>query len=209
MARNYAVLIGDIVLSRTLDNRGAVQRKLAALCAEINKERKAFKLTSPMTITLGDEFQAVFADTTKLWECIFRTEAAMAPVEIRFAIGLGPIDTDIKRDSALGMDGPAFYAARAAMEKLKSGNTRYRVEGLSWDEYLNEVLVLISYNRTKWRKPRVVVLANLLQGKTIKEICKLVRNTEQAVYRNIRDGALDTMLTLLSGIAERMNKALR
>src|SRR5688500_17029360 len=105
----YAALIGDFVQSKSLENRGEVQRTFAGVCANLNTERKELGLVSPLTITLGDEFQAVFGDVVRLWECILRIEAAMEPVAIRFAVGLGTISTDIQHDTALGMDGPAFY----------------------------------------------------------------------------------------------------
>jgi hypothetical protein len=206
----YAVLIGDFVQSRHLPNRGEVQRNFTAVCAELNKERHTLGLVSPLTITLGDEFQAVFGNVSRLWECIVRIEAAMEPVAIRFAVGLGIITTDIQHDTALGMDGPAFHAARAAMEHLKKGDARYRLGDLGEDEtFINSALELIAHNRVKWRTPRVVTLANILQGKTVKEISQVTRSTEQAVYRNIRDGELDAIISILSSITAKMARVLK
>lgn len=205
----YAALIGDFIQSRNLANRSEVQRAFAAVCAALNKERDRLGLASPLTITLGDEFQALFADAGRLWECILRIEAAMEPAAIRFAVGLGIISTDIQRDTALGMDGPAFHAARAAMEQLKKGDARYRLGGLGQDEtFINAALELIAHNRTKWRAPRVITLANILQGKTVKEISQVTGSTEQAVYRNIRDGELDAIISMFAGITAKMTQAL-
>lgn len=205
----YTALIGDVVQSRAVENRREVQRRFAAVCAELNTEGARLGLVAPFTVTLGDEFQAVFANAERLWECIFRMEAALAPVGIRFAIGVGEISTDIQRDTALGMDGPAFHHARAAMDVLKKQDTRYRVGGLGEEgDFINATLALIAYNRVKWRAPRVLTLASLLQGKTVKEICLLTHSSEQAVYRNIRDGALETVVTLLAGIARQLQQAL-
>lgn len=206
----YAALIGDFVQSRNLDNRREVQRGFASVCAELNKERDRLGLVSPLTITLGDEFQAVFGNVGRLWECIVRIEAAMEPAAIRFAVGLGIISTDIQRDTALGMDGPAFHAARAAMEQLKKGDARYRLGGLIKDEvFINSALELIAHNREKWRTPRVVTLANILQGKTVKEISQVTGSTEQAVYRNIRDGELDAIISMFSSITDKMTQVLQ
>ena len=205
----YAALIGDFVQSKSIENRGEVQRSFAAVCADLNKEREGLGLVSPLTITLGDEFQGVFGNVARLWECVLRIEAAMEPVAIRFAVGLGTISTDIQHDTALGMDGPAFYVARAAMEQLKKGDARYRLGGLGDEEaFINAALELIAHNREKWRTPRVVTLANILQGKTVKEISQVTRSTEQAVYRNIRDGELDAIISMLAGITESMIRRL-
>jgi hypothetical protein len=205
----YAALIGDFIQSRTLANRSEVQRRLAAVCAELNTERDRLGLVSPLTITLGDEFQAVFGAADRLWECALRIEAAMEPVAIRFAMGLGIISTDIQHDTALGMDGPAFHRARAAMEQLKKTDARYRLSGLGHDEvFINAALELIAHNRQKWRAPRVITLANILQGKTVKEISQVTQSTEQAVYRNIRDGELDAIISIFASIAAKMTQVL-
>lgn len=205
----YIVLIGDLVQSRSVPNRRAVQKKFTAACAKLNSEAEALGLVSPLTITLGDEFQAVFKNSAKLWDCIFRLEAAMAPIEIRFAVGVGEITTAVRRDTAIGMDGPAFYVARSAIEYLKSSGDRYRVSGIGQDEdFLNAVLEMLSRNRKKWRPSRMLTLASLLQGKGIGEICKLTKTTEQAVYRNIRDGALDTVRRLIEGISARIDRTI-
>lgn len=210
MAKQYLVLIGDIVHSRNVNDRNALQRKFSAACARLNAEAERLGLVSPLTITLGDEFQAVFKTSTRLWECILRLEAAMAPLEIRFAVGVGTITTAIRNDSAIGMDGPAFYATRAAMDQLRKAGGRYHLAGLLADEvFINAVLALLGRNRMKWRASRVLILASLLQGKTVSEISKLTKTSEQAVYRNIRDGALDTILALLAGITERINSVMK
>ena len=207
MAKQYLVLIGDIVHSRSVSDRNAAQRKFSSACAKLNIEAERLGLVSPLTITLGDEFQAVFKNSARLWECILRLEAAMAPLEMRFAVGVGAISTSLKRDSALGMDGPAFYAARAGIEQLKKTGGRYRIAGLGQDElFINAVLELLGRNRMKWRASRVLILASLLQGKNVSEISKLTKTSEQAVYRNIRDGALGTIFNLLTGISERMDR---
>lgn len=210
MAKQYLVLIGDIVHSRNVNDRNAVQRKFSSACARLNVEAEQLSLASPLTITLGDEFQAVFKNSARLWECILRLEAVMAPLEIRFAVGVGAISTPLKSDSAMGMDGPAFYAARAAMEQLKKMGGRYRIAGLADNEvFINAVLDLLGRNRMKWRASRVLILASLLQGKNASEISKLTKTSEQAVYRNIRDGALGTIFNLLTGITERINNVMK
>jgi hypothetical protein len=96
------------------------------------------------------------------------------------------------------------------MEQLKKGDARYRLAGLGDDEdFINAALELIAHNRTKWRTPRVITLANILQGKTVKEISQVTGNTEQAIYRNIRDGELDAIINMLAGITRRMTLILQ
>ena len=60
------VLIADIVESRSIPNRAVYQRKLQELLHTINS-RSRQNLLSPYTITVGDEFQALYRNTYGLF----------------------------------------------------------------------------------------------------------------------------------------------
>ena len=55
MAR-YIVLIGDLIGSRKIRNRGEIQERLRDVLAQLN-ERYSSMLASRLMLTLGDEFQ--------------------------------------------------------------------------------------------------------------------------------------------------------
>src|SRR5438270_579082 len=111
-------IIGDIVDSKDIARRDAFQRKLAKALTARGKEKKS-GLVSPYTITLGDEFQAVYRSAHHLWTDIITLLGDIHPVQARFAIGVGELTTRINHRQALGMDGPAFHRARAAITELK------------------------------------------------------------------------------------------
>lgn len=210
MARKYLVLIGDIIASSSLDGRAKVQKRFEAACRALNGEAEALGILSPLTITLGDEFQAVFSRPDSIWECLFRLEAALDPVQIRFSLGAGTISTALNRNNALGMDGPAFHAARNGMSVLKQEAGRYRVSGLvNNDVLINGTLAYIAHHREKWKGTRVKTFAAYLQGATPKQTSKLLKTTEQAVYKNIRDGALDSLRLVFGEIATHLATELK
>ncbi len=126
----YIALIGDIMGSRALANRAECQGRLQSICSHLNENRDHYGMASPLTLTLGDEFQALFDSPRGIWQCIAALESTMYPVNIRFALGVGGIVTGINREAALAMDGPAFHRARDAMDRLKKEKGRYyRVAG--------------------------------------------------------------------------------
>ncbi|WP_269319384.1 SatD family protein [Carnobacterium jeotgali] len=43
----------------------------------------------------------------------------MAPIELRFGIGLGSISTPIQRDNSMEMDGTAYHRARQMIETIE------------------------------------------------------------------------------------------
>lgn len=210
MARKYLVLIGDIIGSSSLDERARVQRRFETACRTLNREAAELGIVSPLTITLGDEFQAVFSRPESLWVCLFRLEAALDPVQIRFSLGLGNISTALNRNNALGMDGPAFHAARNGMTLLKQEAGRYRISGLARNDVLtNATLAFIGHHREKWKGTRVKTFAAYLQGMTPKQTSKLLKSTEQAVYKNIRDGALDSLRLIFGEISVQLAAELK
>jgi hypothetical protein len=205
----YVALIGDMVASKELPDRRQDQMRLEAVSRKLNADRKRYSLISPITITLGDEFQALFGDGDGFWSCIFELEDAMYPVSIRFALGVGEIVTEINSKSALAMDGPAFHRARAAMSQMKKDKVLYRVDGLvSSQQLVNHALDLLSHNRVKWKEKRLGVFAGLLAGRSIGQITKKLDISEQAVYRNIRDGALEPIQGILSEASALINQTL-
>lgn len=206
---SYIALIGDIVASKSLSDRAAVQRRLTQCCAALNSRADALGIISPFTVTLGDEFQALFVAAKNIWPCIAEIEAEMYPVQIRFALGLGDIATDINREAALAMDGPAFHRARAGIETMKKDKVRYRLLGLHRGEGLvRHSLDMLSHNRDKWQQNRHRILSALLQQQSINDIATKLGVSEQAVYRNIRDGDLESVIGLMHEVGVLMSESL-
>jgi len=205
----YAALIGDMVGSRHIKNRQAAQKQLKQILSNLNADRDQLALVSPFTVTLGDEFQALLSNTQNIWKAIWAIEAALYPVKLRYAIGLGEIHTQIDPDKAIGMDGPAFHLAREAMSELKTSGNSFSIKGeLSCKDVVDPALALLSLHCDKWRGNRIQVFAGRLAGTRIDALSKSLSISEQAVYQNINDGALETCEALLQGLSTQMDRAL-
>jgi hypothetical protein len=203
---NRIVLIGDIIGSRKIENRGEVQKQLEEVFQLIHKE--ASNIISNFTITLGDEFQAVFSNADNIFYYLRRIENFIFPVKVRFALGIGKIMTPIKK-KAIGMDGPAFYSAREGMSKLKSSHSRIIVNGEIEDiNLVNENLSLLSFLTRGWKLNRSLVLEMMYQGKSIKQIARRLGITERAVYKTINSGALQILKSLSDELSIKLNKNL-
>src|SRR5690606_12661524 len=176
-------VIADIVSSKRIKNRAEVQKKLQSAFRRINKNSSVI---SPYTITLGDEFQAVYDKADFLFKDIWQIIYSVHPVKIRFSIGVGEISTRINRKQAIGMDGPAFYNARKGLEELK--NTGYLLniifEESNNTEICRQSLYLISHFAENWKETRVKILTMLHEGLMPKEIASRMAVTDKAVYKN-------------------------
>lgn len=206
---DYLVLIGDIEASRKSKQRHALQSQLKSVLAELNRDSKP--PIAPYTITLGDEFQAVFTQADGLFAGLLRILIALHPIRVRFALGLGDITTELNTEQALGMDGPAFYRAREGIEHLKSTGELLHVGGLpsGTAELVDGSLKLISQRMRKWHVNRLAILHGLMRGDKVQPIAKQLGISEQAVYKNIHSGGLEAVIQVLSAISTLLDTHLQ
>lgn len=197
----HICVIGDVVQSRSIRDRAGLQKQLQKSLSAMNRRRRR-ELASPWTITLGDEFQAVYRESGSLFSDSFGLLHDVYPIRVRFSVGIDVLTTSLNRKTAIGMDGPAFYAARAALEDLKRSHSLFRIGGDATPRWINLVLDLISHESSSWRKNRLLVFTKLMDGSDVKAIAGDIQVTTAAVYKNIGSGALLTMRALLEEIAE-------
>lgn len=126
-------LIGDVVASRSMasDARHDLQVRLDACFRDPRAVTGRGVLARPL-ITLGDEFQGLFTHdelgTEGLLDLLDAILDAARPARMRFGIGLGEVTTPLKPE-AIGMDGPCFHRARAALEEAASSSSACRLRG--------------------------------------------------------------------------------
>ena len=123
----YIALIADVIDSKLFKERSDLQKKLEAVLFHMNNRFETY-LASRLTLTLGDEFQALFTLDAPIFQIIDSLRQDLKPAQLRFGIGLGKIVTDIDPLQSIGADGPAYWNARAAInlvhQKNDYGNTQ-------------------------------------------------------------------------------------
>ena len=202
-------LIGDIVASREIQNRADVQKKLSRLFLNLNKDNNT--LDSPYTITIGDEFQALYKRADFIFTDIWKILESIYPESVRFSIGIGELTTKINKNQALGMDGPAFHFAREGLDELKGTSGLFNIKTASEKEILliKNILPLISQNVIKWKLTRIKIFNLLIEGRTVKEISKKLHVTDKAVYKHIDAGSLNIIIDVLNQITLEINSSLK
>lgn len=121
----YWAVIGDLARSRRIRDRYEFQQRLESLMNQANRLFTA-GLVSRWVITTGDEFQALYGRPDDLVRAVHFLCEEIWPYRVRFGLGYGELATALKAE-AVGMDGPAFHAARAALEEAKRGRYLVRV----------------------------------------------------------------------------------
>lgn len=127
----FFAIIGDMVASKQLPNRTEAQERLRTALEDVNWQYQD-DIASDFMITLGDEFQGLLRTGEHFLELIDRIQCQIYPLRMRFGIGIGAMSTPIFRESSIGSDGPAYWAARKAIsyihDKNDYGNAKIRVE---------------------------------------------------------------------------------
>lgn len=187
-------LIGDLVASRRISaaRRGALQGKLQTLLTRFNQEY-ATALLSEFVITTGDEFQAVLRDPCVIPDVVWEIQARLPQPQIRIGVGFGELYTPL-RPVAIGMDGPAFHAAReairAAAKKGWLGGV-FAGFGEPEDTILNGFARLLQHHRAGMTDKRRKVAGMLRGGKPRKEVARALGITAQAVSDHARSMGWD------------------
>jgi hypothetical protein len=208
---NVVTLIADIVGSRGISDRREFQRRLKAVLASINESRRA-SLLSPLTLTIGDEFQAVYRGFASLIPDLVEILAGIHPARLRAAASYGPLSTDINPHAALEMDGKAFNDARELMESLK---TRRRTiiqitTGESFNpDLVNISLALFSNAAGGWKHTTTQILNLLFKKEPVEAIAAELHITPRAVNKNIAANNLRDCLELSRIIAAELQKGLK
>jgi len=205
---NYICVIGDLVNSRQVSDRNRLQDQMETTLAAINAKRKDH-LLSPCTITLGDEYQAVYKNAATLFPDFLSILHDLYPVKMRFSVGIGPLQTKVNPTMAIGMDGPAFHVAREALGKDFKRSERLLHIARAGGEtpvWLGSALILISREIRSWKQNRILILQRLLCGAEARAIAEEIEISLTAVYKNIQMGGLDAMADLLGAMVEWMNQ---
>jgi hypothetical protein len=181
-------LIGDLVGSRRLADRAAVHVRLRGVLAEVAALEPGLQ---ELEATVGDEFQGAYQDPRQAARVALLVRLAMLPaVDVRCGIGEGEAETfDADRRPRL-QDGPAWWAAREALERMaaprRSSRRTWLVGGGSDD--LNARLMCRDalVDRLNDRGRRMLALA--LRGHSQQEIAAIEGVSKSAVSQAFARG---------------------
>jgi predicted DNA-binding protein YlxM (UPF0122 family) len=113
--KEYGVIIGDIIGSRSLENWDRTMNSVQNVIDEIKNTFHENIKAGPY-FTAGDEFQCILDDHSKLY-LVHKELRLRMPVRFRCGFGIGDIEGPISTDAT--MRGTAFYRAREAITKAK------------------------------------------------------------------------------------------
>lgn len=114
-----AALIGDVVRSRAAADRTGLHARLTTVLSEANA---GLAPVVPLRITVGDEFQGCFRTVGEALHASLWLRLRLAPEQLRHGIGWGTVA--VLADEPRVEDGPAWWAARSAIDAVKADASR-------------------------------------------------------------------------------------
>lgn len=193
----YTIIMGDVIGSSRRDP-AQVAAALGDLVARAN-QACAQQILSPLTITLGDEFQGVAADLAAALQLVDHLNEHILrralEVELRYVIHQGEIDTEINRETSYGMLGPGLTHARQLLTD-KTGR-RDRVQFALEDERSGRLLALVHRILDQmWDEPALrrspAVFADLLyRGMTDSEAADEHGRNRSQIWKYRRNWKMD------------------
>ena len=186
----YATVVGDLVSSRTRDDRAALHARFAAAIEEVNTDLAP---VVPLRIQVGDEFQGRFAARGEALGAVLRLRLLLAPdVECRYGLGWGPLSV-LDEDTGVE-DGPGWWLARDAIDAVHSSRER-RTAYRGPDQELVEAVLLgrdALLSRLDARSVRI--LQGLLEGRTQRELAEELGVSASAISQRVRHDDLAALV---------------
>lgn len=189
-----AVLMGDLVHSEAAPSTEALHARFNAAVGRANAAH-AGQLVSPLTITLGDEFQGLartLAASARIARGL-RLDLRGSGIDCRFVIGLVEIQTPVNPDKAWNMMGPGLGRARDLLNEKKAGQFyRFSLEGHPvWEQMLDALGVGLSVIEEGWTDRQASDITALLGGDSPAELAEARGVSVHSIYKVRSSGQFD------------------
>ena len=195
-------LIGDLVGSRRTEDRGIVHGRLEQALAAVNE---TYAPPVPLRVTVGDEFQGIFASLGAAIAATLRLRVALLPdVDVRQGIGWGRVL--VLSEAPRVEDGPGWWAARAAIETVEAYERKaplraVRTAYVAADDepgpdpaLVNAALMGRDHLVSSLSQRSMSVLDGLMRGRQQQEIAEDLHISPSAVSQRIRADGLGVLL---------------
>ncbi len=185
----YPILMADVINSSRKDSN-LLMRQFKALVKTINSKHKA-DFISPLTITLGDEFQGIINTLENGIKTIFEIEETIIEkqldLKLRYILYNGEVDTKINNKIAYEMLGEGLTTARDLLNQLKTENTRFLIKtnkgDFKQDEFLNKCFLLYQNFIDSWKTKDTEVVYNFLKYDDYKIVANKINVDKSSAWR--------------------------
>lgn len=219
------VVIGDLVGSRRSADRLRTHERLVRVLSEVGEALAGTGgVLVPLKVTAGDEFQGTFSSLGAALTATLRVRVGLLPdADARCGVGFGRVL--VLQDEPRVEDGPGWWAARAAIERVETDADRSALQGLRTryvvapetelagaasggttapdPAAVNAALITRDHLVSRLSPRSLSVLRGLLAGRTQKDLAGDLGITPSAVSQRVRSDGLAVLVAadeLLGGL---------
>jgi hypothetical protein len=191
----YAVLMGDVVGSERAASLKHVHEAFNKAVAGAN-DTFAEHIASPLTITLGDEFQGLLTRLAHAWDAAvaLRLELLAAGVPCRFVVGVAALETPLNKKEAWNMLGGGLSAARDKLNDKRTASAyRFALRGEPIAERLLDALGdAVTQGEQAWTPTQLAYYRESRAAKRRNaDVAKSLGISERSLYKVLRAGRAD------------------
>ena len=197
------ILMADIIKSHLQD-----QRELISEFKEMIQSTNIIyqdSILSPLTITLGDEFQGILKNAISAVEIIIHLEEELlhrkAGFKLRYIVHEGEIETAINDKIAFEMLGEGLSEARNMLTILKEGKHRFHIviDNSSHSELLNNAFKIFETITDRWREKKdEEIISNFLKYKDYKIIAEILERERSLIWKRQKSLQLESYYSIKS-----------
>ena len=204
---DYPILMADIIKSHRKDQK-KLMLQFNDLVATINASKREH-LVSPLTITLGDEFQGVMNSMVNGIRTIFELEETILikgyDLKLRYVLLFGKIDTEINPSIAYGMLGEGLTQARKNLISLKKKDTRFTIrlnpDEKNQEDQMNKAFLIYQNTVDAWKEKDQAIVKEFLRHDDYKIVAQHVNIDPSNAWRRKKSLAIQTYYDIKSIIS--------
>lgn len=211
---NKIILMADIQDSGS-KNSINIMDFFRQIVDEINAVFKK-NIESPLTITLGDEFQGVVKNVPNAISIIYYIEELIVKnnidFKLRYVINEGKIDTEINPIRSYEMLGKGLTDARNQLNELKKTKSRFFISLNSQPKniVLNESFLVFQNIIDDWNiKKDQEILAHFIDLEDYKKVALAVNRDKSQIWKRNKNLNIDSYFAIKRVILSIVNLKLR
>ncbi|QHS63188.1 SatD family protein [Chitinophaga agri] len=199
--KRYFILMADIIGSRAT-KQDKLMRDFKKIVHTINHVYQR-KILSPLTITLGDEFQGIAIDLNATLELIIALEEQIieqhVQMKLRYVLVEGEIDTPINNNIAYEMLGAGLTEARQMLTNDKSSNSRFHfsIQNEQQSAALNNIFNIYQSIVDDWKLEKdFELITQFLKLKDYKLVAEKLEKDRSLIWRREKTIKINEYISL-------------
>lgn len=188
MAASYYVLLGDVVMSRTIARREEFQLRLQHACSKATTQFPSTVHAGIKLLKGTDEFGAVLNSWQDVFDMVNVILDEIHPYQVRFSLVRDIIDVGENSDDVAKMDGPAFHRAAFMIDELKRTGLLFQMAtgDLQTDISISNQVSMLLLLRQRWAAKHHQIVTEYRKNETQQMIASKMQITQQEVSRLLR-----------------------